>query len=166
MATNEREFIAAKDLPVTEAEEVDVLVVNPETGELCKKSGANLGGGEQADLVISLTAPATHGSTPTSDNTAVTIESGSLDAVAEAMRAGRPPVVKCKHYTVVSGFDTSYPIVEGGVYDCNVLYYNGVISISFAIPRLFMVKIVMDINDPDYLQVWFYPLAMTTIQVI
>ena len=44
MAEN-REFIAAKDLPVTEEKEVNVLVVNPATGELAQKSGANLGGG-------------------------------------------------------------------------------------------------------------------------
>lgn len=41
----DREFIAAKDLPVTEAEEVNVLVVDPATGELAQKAGANLGGG-------------------------------------------------------------------------------------------------------------------------
>lgn len=44
MAEN-REFISAKDLPTTEAEEVDVLCVDPVTGELVKKPGANLGGG-------------------------------------------------------------------------------------------------------------------------
>lgn len=37
------EFIAAKDLPTTEAEEVDVLCV--EGGELKRKPGASLGGG-------------------------------------------------------------------------------------------------------------------------
>lgn len=166
MATNEREFIAAKDLPVTEAEEVDVLVVNPETGELCKKSGTNLGGGEQADLVLSLTAPGSGSTAPTSENTSVAIESGSLEAIAEAMRAGRPPVVKCKRFYIVDGFDTSFPIVEGGVYDCDVLYYGGGIIMQFAIPCRYMVRIIMDIDDPDYLEVWFHPLAMTTIQVI
>lgn len=39
-----REFIAAKDLPVTEAKEVNVLVVDPATGELAQKAGENLGG--------------------------------------------------------------------------------------------------------------------------
>lgn len=37
------EFISAKDLPTTEAEEVDVLCV--EGGELKRKAGASLGGG-------------------------------------------------------------------------------------------------------------------------
>lgn len=37
------EFISAKDLPTTEAEEVDVLCV--ENGELKRKAGATLGGG-------------------------------------------------------------------------------------------------------------------------
>lgn len=40
-----REFIAANDLPEIEAETVDVLCVDPETGEMGKKSGAALGGG-------------------------------------------------------------------------------------------------------------------------
>lgn len=38
------EFIAAQDLPTTEAEEVDVLCV--ENGELKRKAGASLGGGK------------------------------------------------------------------------------------------------------------------------
>ena len=38
------EFIAAKDLPTTEAEEVDVLCVDPSTGEMRRKPGASLGG--------------------------------------------------------------------------------------------------------------------------
>lgn len=40
-----REFIAANELPEIEAETVDVLCVDPETGEMGKKSGAALGGG-------------------------------------------------------------------------------------------------------------------------
>lgn len=40
-----REFIAANELPEIEAETVDVLCVNPETGEMGKKSGTSLGGG-------------------------------------------------------------------------------------------------------------------------
>lgn len=161
-----RELIAANDLPVTEAEEVDVLCVDPETGELAKKPGAKLGGGEQADLVLTLIAPAAYGATPTSENTSVAVESGSLDAIVEAMRTGRPPVVKCKRFWIDNGFDTSFPVVEGGVYDCDVLYYGGYIHMKFAIPCNYMVKIIMNIDDPDYLEVWFYPLVMTAIQVI
>ena len=161
-----REFIAAKDLPVTEAEEVNVLVVDPSTGELAQKAGANLGGGEQTDLVLALTAPASGVTTPTSENTSVVIESGSLDAIVEALRAGRPPIVKCKRFYIINSFDTSFPIAEGGVYDCDVLYYGGDIHMKFAIPCLYMVKIIMNIDDPNHLDVWFYPLAMTTIQVM
>lgn len=40
---NNVEFISVKDLPVSEAEEVDVLCV--ENGELKRKAGANIGGG-------------------------------------------------------------------------------------------------------------------------
>lgn len=157
------EFIPANELPVAEGDEVSVLCL--ENGEMKQKPGASLGGGEKADMVIALTAPSIP-KTQTADNTAVTIESGNLEAVVEALRAGRPPVVKCKRFYITNGFDTSFPVVEGGVYDCDVLYYNGGVNISFAIPTNFMMRIVMDIDDPEYLEVWCYPLTMTGSQVI
>lgn len=157
------EFIPANELPVAEGDEVSVLCL--ENGEMKQKPGASLGGGEKADMVIALTAPSIL-ETQTADNTAVTIESGNLEAVVEALRAGRPPVVKCKRFYITDGFDTSFPVVEGGVYDCDVLYYNGGVNISFAIPTNFMMRIVMDIDDPEYLEVWCYPLTMTGSQVI
>jgi hypothetical protein len=52
MSTNERELITAKDLPVTEAEEVNVLVVDPTTGELAQKAGINLGGSGVIELEV------------------------------------------------------------------------------------------------------------------
>ena len=160
----DREFIAAKDLPVTEAEEVNVLVVDPATGELAQKAGANLGG-EKADLVISLIAPIAFGGA-TSENISVAIKSGSLDAVVDAMRDGRPPVVKCERFFVEQGFDTEAPMAEGGVCDCDVAYYNGTISMAFAIPHQLMAKIMMNIDAPDYLEFWIYPLVMSAVQVI
>lgn len=157
------EFIPANELPVAEGDEVSVLCL--ENGEMKQKPGASLGGGEKADMVIALTTPVNLDA-PTADNTAVTIESGNLEAVVEALRAGRPPVVKCKRFYITNGFDTSAPIVEGGVYDCDVLYYNGGVNISFAVPRNLMMRIIMDIDDPEYLEVWAYPIAMTTLRVI
>ena len=160
------EFKRLSDVEVVAepAESANVLI--EENGVIKKASKTAVGGaGSEPDLVILLTAPAAI-TMATSDNTSVTIESGSLDAVAEALRAGRPPVVKCKRFYITNGFDTSYPVVEGGVYDCDVLYYNGAITFSFAIPRQYMARVIMDINDAEYLQVWFYPLVMTTIQVI
>lgn len=162
--TENIEFIPAHELPATEGNEVSVLCV--ENGELKQKPANGLGGGEKADLVIALRCPAADIVAPNEENTSVTVESGSLEAVVEALRAGRPPVVKCKRFYITQGFDTSFPIVEGGVYDCDVLYYNGGVNISFAVPRNYMIRIVMDIDDPEYLQVWVYPLVMTTIQVI
>ena len=47
---NNIEFIAANDLPVTEAEEVDVLCV--ENGEMKRKPAHSLGGGGNCDLII------------------------------------------------------------------------------------------------------------------
>lgn len=157
------EFISANELPVAEGDEVSVLCL--ENGEMKQKPANGLGGGEKADLVLALTIPVNL-NPPTADNTTVTIESGNLEAVVEALRAGRPPVVKCKRFYITQGFDTSFPIVEGGVYDCDVLYYNGGVNISFAVPSNYMMRIVMDIDDPEYLQVWVHPLSMTTIQVI
>lgn len=157
------EFIPANELPEAEGEEVSVLCV--ENGEMKQKPGASLGGGEKADLVIALSMRLDYDS-PVSDTTSVSIESGSLEAVVEALRAGRPPVVKCKRYYLQQGFDTSFPIAEGGVYDCNVYYYGGYIDIQFAVPKNNMVKIIMNIDDPEYLEVWAYPLVMTAYQVI
>lgn len=155
-------FIPANELPVAEGEEVSVLCL--ENGEMKQKPGASLGGGEKADLVLALTMGLDY-DIGTSENTSVTIESGSLEAVAEALREGRPPVVKCKRFYVTDGFDTSVPVVEGGVYDCNVYYYVGTIHISFT-ASAFQVRIVMEIDDPEYLEVFCHPLMMTTIQVI
>lgn len=157
---NEREFIAAKDLPFVESGDVNMLVVDPATGEMGQKPA------DKADLVISLTMPSNVDVTPTSENTSVAIESGSLDNVVEALQANRPPVVKCKHFYIHNGFDTSFPEVEGGVYDCNVRYYNGNIDIYTVIPLSMAVVIVMDINDADYLEVHCFLLSHTGFQVI
>lgn len=161
----DREFIAAKDLPVTEAEEVNVLVVDSETGELAQKAGANLGG-EKTDMVIAFTAPAFI-STPTSENTSVTIESGSLNAVVEALREGRPPVVKCKRFYVTNGFDTSFPLVEGSTYDCDVAFYGGLVNNYFILRSICVaVRIVYNINDDNFLEVYLLPFNGSGVQII
>lgn len=164
LVNNNINFIPANELPEAEGDEVSVLCI--ENGELKQKAASGLGGGgEKTDMVIALTAPFSYGE-PESGNTTVAIESGSLEAVAEALREGRPPVVKCKRYHVTNGFDTSYPILEGGVYDCDVYYYSGWVHFSFCVPRDYMMRITMDINDPDFLEVWLHPLMMTGWQVI
>ena len=93
-----REFIAAKDLPVTEAEEVNVLVVDPTTGELAQKVGANLrgggSGGETPDMVITV---AGNSNTKLADGN-YTITEGSVDNVFAAFLAGRYPIVKVRFY--------------------------------------------------------------------
>lgn len=48
----DREFVAASNLPVTEVEEVNVLVVDPATGVLAQKAGANLSGNNSLDAII------------------------------------------------------------------------------------------------------------------
>ncbi len=82
------EFISAKDLPTTEAEEVDVLCV--EGGELKRKAGASLGGNTEYDLSIRLR------STGFEDGNLIIeceLLSGSYDAVYEKITSGVAPKV-------------------------------------------------------------------------
>lgn len=159
MTTNERDFVSAKDLPTSESESVDVLCVD--NGELKRKSGANLGG-EKTDLVIRVTSPLISGNW-SADNTSAHIDSGSLENVVNALQEGRAPVVKAKHFAVT---DSELPIIEGGVHDCSVLHYNTDISFMFMEPHVGEVRIVMNLEDADYLQVWLHPVVKTTVQII
>lgn len=154
------EFIAAKDLPVAEGDEVSVLCL--EDGEMKQKPGASLGG-EKPDLVLKLTAPIWYGGV-SSENTSVSIKSGSLDAVVASLEAGKSPVVMVEHYD--NSHDTSVMrFIEGGVHRCSVLHYADRVYFTCRV-GLNQVRIIMDINDPDYLEVWMYPIQATTIQVI
>lgn len=166
MSENENiNFIPANELPVAEGDEVSVLCL--ENGEMKQKPGASLGGGEKADLVLKLTAPFHYGSM-TADKCAVTIESGSVGDVVAAMEAGRPPVVKVhRFYDTGASEGWDIPNREGGVYDCSVLHYGDYIHFNFVIPgpEANIVKISMATDDPEYLEVWRYPVVVTTIQV-
>ena len=160
------EFKKLSAVETVEAVSDTANVLIGEDGVIKKAPKTAVGGaGEETDMVIALTAPFSYGE-PVSENTTVTIESGSLEAVANALREGRPPVVKCKRYHVINGFYTSWPILEGGVYDCDVYYYNGTITFSFCVPYAYMMRIMMNIDDPEYLEVWAHPLMMTGWQVI
>lgn len=82
------EFIAAKDLPTTEAEEVDVLCV--EGGELKRKPGASLGGKPEYDLVVKFTVQYVE----EYDDYKLMPEllSGSYEAVAAKINENKPSV--------------------------------------------------------------------------
>lgn len=123
------------------------------------------GGSSEPDLVIGLTMPI-HSLAATSENTTVTIESGSLLAVAEAFRAGKCPVVKVKRNYVTNGFDTSFPVVEIGEYDCEVFYYDVYIIVNVCIPPITGVKIQFSVDDADYLKVTLFAHGYTGITVI
>lgn len=153
-------LVAPMDLPVSEYDAVEVVVI--ENKELKRKPVDGLGGGEKTDLVLNFTSPLLAGFF-TADNTSVTIESGSLDAIVEALRSGRPPVVKVKHFYFNS---EEPPFIEGGVYDCSVVLYNTVICFTFVVPKIGEVSVSMDIEDTGFLQVLVYPFAKTTLQVI
>lgn len=119
-----REFIAAKDLPVTEAEKVNVLVVDPSTGELAQKAGANLGGGEQTDLVIRMNR---HPSFATASN--IEIVSGSVEAVYDVFESGAIPKVDVEVYvpaTVDSYIRARYKVSAQIVFYGDLLYINAV----------------------------------------
>ena len=124
-----------------------------------------MSGSAEPDMVIALTMPLNYGEF-TSSNTSFSIESGSLVAVAEAFRDGRCPVVKINHSYVTRGFDTSWPVVERGVYDCEVLYYGGYINFYTCLPPYFGLFIQMHVDMADDPQLFVYPYNCTTIQVI
>lgn len=161
------EFKRLSDVEVVAEPTEAANVLIEENGVIKKapKTAVGGAGGSEPDMVIALNAPFNY-DTATSNNTTVAIESGSLEAVAEALRAGRAPVVKCKRYYLTNPFNTSFPVAEGGVYDCNVFYYGGYIHFSFAVSFEYTVRIVMNIDDSEYLELWLYPQAFTTVQVI
>ena len=152
--------ISEVDILETVSDEAHVLV--EEAGAIKRVSKTEVGGNGKADLVIKLNAPINLNN-PTAENTIVTIESGSLQAVVDVLKNGEAPVVQVHHFYAI---DESIPIIEGGVYNCNVVHYGELLHFSFAIPTSIMMKISMSIDDPDYLEVWAYPLAMTTMPII
>lgn len=82
-----REFIAANNLPEIEAETVDVLCVDPETGEMGKKSGATLGGGSAVDAIVTGSAHPDYLSEDT-----VALEQFDFATIKEKMLAGKEVV--------------------------------------------------------------------------
>lgn len=89
------ELIPASELPVAEGDEVDVLCV--ENGELKRKEGASLGGGnnaETSDLVIGINGWGA--GIDTSDN--ITFVEGNINNVLSAFSEGRTPVVKFRFF--------------------------------------------------------------------
>lgn len=144
------EFKRLSDVEVVAEPAKSANVLIEEDGVIKKAPKTTVGREEEVDLVISLSAPFAY-DTPTAENTSVTIESGSLVAVAEALREGRAPVVKCKRYYLYSGFNTSFPVAEGCIYDCEATYYGGMLFISFVTPYGYTLTIHMNINDAEYL---------------
>lgn len=119
----DREFVAAKDLPVTEAEKVNVLVVDPATGELAQKAGANLGGGStQADLVIRI-----NNSISYATEEDIEIVSGSVEAACTAYESGKFPVVEVE---IVSPTNSTY-IRYANKYPVEVIFYADLMLVRF-----------------------------------
>lgn len=143
-------------------EEDTVLVV--QGGEVKQAPKTQVGGnGEKTDLVVKFNSNAYASAF---ENTSVEIESGSIDAVMAALAEDRPPVVKVRHFYCVNPATSGFPVIEGGVYDCAVYWYGELVRIMFMIPNIGSVRIVFSNEDPDYLEVWAYPISTTTIQVI
>lgn len=156
------DFTRLSDVTLVEEATETANVLIEESGEIKKVPKTEVGGGGKADMVIKLSSPFITNN-DTAENTTVTIESGSLQAVVDVLRNGEVPVVKVHHFYTV---EESIPLIEGGVYNCSVVHYGEYITFSFAIPIELMMKISMSIDDPDYLEVWGYPLTMTAIQII
>ena len=124
-----KEFIAAKDLPATEAKEVDVLCVEPKTGELVRKPGASLGGGaEEYDAVVHMAYM--------NDEYAI-LESGSRQAVINKLAENKIPkvlVYGAIDMTNFVGVPSTFTL-DGGVSDSTSLTIpnmNYKITISFS----------------------------------
>lgn len=126
---NNKEFIAAKDLPTTEAKEVDVLCVEPQTGELVRKPGASLGGGaEEYDAVVHMAYM---------NGEYAILESGSRQAVIDKLAGNKIPkvlVYGAIDMTNFVGVPSTFTL-DGGVSDITSLaipasYYE--IRISFS----------------------------------
>lgn len=117
----DREFIAAKDLPVTEAKEVNVLVVDPATGELAQKAGANLGGsGGVIELDVEfipfdeVTSTDEHYRFTNIEQIQTAVDKNmSLHIVTTSINSGRPVVKKytysCLKDTLVIGDNSGMP---------------------------------------------------------
>lgn len=109
------EFIAAKDLPVLEAETPDVLAVDPATGEMGRVPGANLGGGSSGAYIIDLTGLWDGASDE------VTIDTISYDDFAEHWYNGGALVIR--HVMEGAGVMYYYPELVG--YTEGMLYITG-----------------------------------------
>lgn len=156
------EFKKINEVEILETVSDEAHVLVEEAGAIKRVPKTEVGGAGKADMVIKLSSPVITNNS-TAENTTVTIESGSLQAVIDVLRNGEVPVVKVNHFYTV---EESIPIIEGGVYNCSVLHYGEYLHFSFAIPAQYMMRIIMSIDDPDYLEVWVCPLAMTITQII
>ena len=102
------EFIAASNLPVTEAEEVDVLCVDSTTGEMRRKSGAKLGGYAKIVRITEDELASDSG-----------VTSVNFDDFAEHLYNGGAVVIGIYISDVATyGYVTvtSYVFIDGGVY--------------------------------------------------
>lgn len=144
--------IADVEVVETPAETANVLI---EENGVVKKAPKTAVGGEMADLVIRVDdLPiifSTNAGRPT-----VTIESGSLESVANALAAGRAPVVKVKSF---NNFDSNVITREGGVFDCATSQYGSMFTFTCAVGRA-MIRIEMDNTDPEFLQFWFSQISL------
>ena len=95
------EFIPAKDLPVAEGDEVDVLCV--ENGELKRKEGTSLGGSNNYDLVVE------HRYTYMGSVTTFNVVTGSYETILEKLRNGNEVTGLLKYsFGVNEGENTSF----------------------------------------------------------
>lgn len=118
------EFIAAKDLPIAEGDEVDVLCV--ENGELKRKEGASLGGGNtEWDAIFVLEGGSSVGSS------SPVMATGTYETLKAKIDAGEVPRAYVSWKRVYSGVtyheraivvQVSYSAADSG--DIYVYFYN------------------------------------------
>lgn len=135
------EFIPAKDLPVAEGDEVDVLCV--ENGELKRKEGASLGGGSvAADMIITVNGM----SSIALANGNYEITEGSIENVFKAFHEGRYPVLKIRfHYNENDAYSATREEYTASVCTYGeVLWFGFMVSDPYSAVNLKVHKVYMN----------------------
>ena len=131
MAVN-YELIAAKDLPTTDAEEVDVLCV--EDGELKRKAGASIGGGVSGGYVIKLPVETEY---DMSENGIFAFISESFDNFADVLYNGGTVWVDFSALTDLTGGAFARVAINAWMIQDGILMLSAVTAIDGIVPAVF-----------------------------
>lgn len=157
------EFTKLSDVEVVEKPIDSANVLIEENGVIKKAPKTAVGGaGGEADLVIKVDNFGYD--FDNSGNFAITIESGSLESVADVLAIGEAPIVKVKHFNSLD--DANFIAKEGSVYDCHVSQYQSTFAFTYVIGHIKM-RILMDSTDSTFIKYYLREFSMLSeIQLI